>query len=201
MRLQQYIKESEKEFWDDIYKNDETHWENKNVSNLTKKVVNKYKKFNNILEIGCAAGIDTFYLAKYTKDKIIGIDIVSSVINKAKENLKNQNKDIQSKVSFEEGDAEKLKFKDKSFDFVYSLSVLHSTDTSKSIKEIRRVLIDDGNAVIYVYIGKNKEEIDKNVFINNVSKYFKIVNEKEIEISKDKGNDKHKALIVWLEVK
>ena len=200
-KIDSFLDESEKEFWQDVYKNKESHWEDKNVSNLTKKVVSKFKKFDNVLEIGCAAGIDTFYLAKYTRNKIVGIDIVSDIIKKAKENLSKEPINIQRKISFEIGDAEKLKFEDKSFDFVYSLSVLHSTDVSKSIKEVRRVLTDDGKAVIYVYIGGNKEEgMNKKKFIDAVSSYFKIIDQKEVDVS-DSANDKHTALITWLEVK
>ena len=199
MRLIKYINESEKEFWRKIYKDDKTHWLDKNVSNLTKKVVSKYKEFNNVLEIGCAGGIDTFYLSKFTNNSIIGIDIIEDAIKEASKNLKNQPKDMQKKVSFEIGDAEKLRFKDKSFDFVYSLSVLHSTDINKSLKEVNRVLIPNGKSVIYVFIN-GKEGIDKTKFLEVCEKFFKIT-DKNIIKKKDESEDKHTALIVFLEKK
>ena len=198
MRFKKYLNESEKEFWDKIYKDGEDHWVDKNPSNLTKQVINTFKEFDNVLEIGCAAGIDTFLLAQHTKNKIIGIDIADKAIEIAKENLKKQDKKIQNKIIFETGDAEKLKYKDNQFDFLYSLSVLHSTDIKKSLAEVNRVLSDNSSAVIYVYIGKGKEEIDKSLFVDTCKKYFSITKEKEINL-KDSDGDKHKAMIVFLE--
>jgi ubiquinone/menaquinone biosynthesis C-methylase UbiE len=197
MKFKKYIKESEKEFWNKVYKEGEHHWMDKKPSNLTRKVINKYKNLGNVLEIGCAAGIDTVVLATAAKS-VIGIDIVKDAVDTAKENLTKCTESIRSKVKYEEGDAEKLKYDDNQFDFVYSLSVLHSTDVEKSLKEIRRVLNDKGKAVIYVYIGDKQEEINKDHFLKVSSKYFKITNRNEIDIT-DKGKDKHKALIVNLE--
>lgn len=187
---------SKKEFWKKIYDNKETHWLKKEVSILTKDVVKKYGPFKNILEIGSAGGIDTFYLAKHTK-RIIGIDIVEDAIKIADLRLKKQNKDIRKKIKFQIGDAEKLKFPDTTFDFVYSLSVLHSTDISKSLKEVHRVLTEDGHAVLYVFIGKKK--LNKDHFLSVCKKYF-IIEDENITNVKDK-KEKHKALIVFLRKK
>lgn len=189
--------ESDKKFWKKVYDKEEEHWTKKEPSNLTKKVVNKYDKFDRILEVGCAAGIDTFLLATITKDKIIGIDITEEAIELAKKNLKEQPKKIREKVKFEIGDVENLKYKDEKFDFVYSLSVLHTTDIDKSLKEIRRVLNDDGKAVIYVFIGKGKKELDPKKFIAACKKYFNISEKPEKVKTKDK---EHTAMIVHLEV-
>lgn len=195
------LNESDKKFWKNVYKKEEAHWEDKEISNLTKSIVRKYDNFKNVLEIGCAAGVDTFFLAKYT-DKITGIDIVEDVIRIAKENLKKQPIKIQKKVVFETGDAEKLKYKDGIFDFVYSLSVLHTTDINKSLKEIRRVLNDDGKAVIYVFTKGNigDKVVKKKDFIEVCEKYFDIEEQEEVDLI-DKDSDqkhKHKALIVYL---
>jgi ubiquinone/menaquinone biosynthesis C-methylase UbiE len=189
--------ESELKFWKNVYASDEAHWLDKTPSNLTKKLIKKYAPLGSVLEIGCAAGIDTFYLSGYA-DSIIGIDIVPQVIEIAKKNLSGQKKVVQKKIKFEIGDAESLRFDNESFDLVYSLSVLHSTDIKKSLPEIKRVLKDDGKAVLYVYTGKNKEEIDKDYFLNVCDDYFLILDQSEFEIKKDSGDDTHTALIVWL---
>ncbi len=202
MRLINYLSESEKDFWEDVYDSNEDHWTDKEVSRLTKTAVNKYGNFDNVLEIGCAAGIDTFYLAQYSKN-VIGIDIVSDVIDLANKNLNKQPKEIRSKVKFEIGDVEKLKYNDNQFDFVYSLSVLHSTDYKKSLKEVRRVLTNDGNAVIYVYVDGNTGDkiANKKDFLNICEKYFNIEKEQVVETKKDSGGNYHIALIVYLECK
>lgn len=189
---------SKKRFWENIYKNEETHWLDKDVSKLTKDAAKRYGPFENILEIGSANGVDTFYLAKHTKNKIIGIDLTKDAVDVAKQNLKNQSDKIKEKVTFQEGDVEKLKFPDEHFDFVYSLSVLHSTDISKSLKEIHRVLTVDGHAILYVFIGKGKEKVVKNHFLDVCKKYFAMEDQKEVTFQ-DK-EEKHKALIVFLKV-
>ena len=86
---------------------------------------------------------------------------------------------------------------------MYSLSVLHSTDYKISLKEVRRVLTDDGKAVIYVYIDGNTNDkvADKEDFKKVCKKYFNIVKEQEVETKKDSGGNYHIALIVYLEVK
>jgi ubiquinone/menaquinone biosynthesis C-methylase UbiE len=202
MRYLHYIIETEKEFWQKIYNSEEDHWVNKEVSRLTKKAVKVFGPFKSVLEIGCAAGIDTFYLARYSKS-IIGIDIIQDVIDIANNNLKKQSKSIKSKIIFEIGDAEKLKYNDKQFDFVYSLSVLHSTDIKKSLKEIRRVLIDTGKSVIYVYIKSNTKDkvVNKEEFLSLCYDYFNILSQSEVETKKDDGGNNHVALIVFLEAK
>ena len=90
-------------------------------------------------------------------------------------------------------------FKDNSFDFIYSLSVLHSTNPAKSIKEINRVLTDDGKAVVYIFVG-GKEGANKENFVKVVEEYFDIENSIDVSIEDDAG-DKHKALIMYLNVK
>jgi ubiquinone/menaquinone biosynthesis C-methylase UbiE len=194
------IIESEKKFWASIYKSEKAHWLDKKPSNLSKKVVRKFGNLGNVLEIGCAAGIDTFYLAEHSTS-IVGIDIVPDAIEIAKENLTKLKPSIQKKITFETGDAERLKYRDDSFDFVYSLSVLHSTNISKSLPEVKRVLTDKGRAVIYVYTGDGKEEVDQDKFLDVCQDLFEVTKQEEIEIKKDAGEDTHHALIVWLEVK
>jgi ubiquinone/menaquinone biosynthesis C-methylase UbiE len=190
--------ESELKFWKNVYKSDEAHWLDKSPSNLAKKVVKKYAPLGLVLEVGCAAGIDTFFLAT-SCDKIIGIDLVPQVVATAKENLTNQDETIKKRVSLEVGDVENLRFKDESFDLVYSLSVFHSTEIQKSLSETFRVLRKGGKAVIYVYVGKKKEEIDKDYFIKTCEGKFTIIDQSEFKIDQDAGNDSHTALIVWLE--
>lgn len=195
---------SKKKFWEKIYKKDETHWLDKDISKLTKDAVKRYGPFENVLEIGSAGGIDTFYLAKHTKNRIIGIDLVEDAVETAKQNLKDQSDKIKEKIKFQVGDVEKLKFPDSHFDFIYSLSVLHSTDISKSLKEIHRVLTESGHAVLYILLPlSGREKVVKNHFLDVCKKYF-IIEDQEETAFKDKEDknkeEKHKALIVFLKV-
>ncbi len=198
-----YLFEAEKIFWNDVYKTDQAHWIDKKVSNLTKYVCKKYGSFKTVLEVGCAAGIDTFYIAQHTSKQVIGIDIASKVIDIAKKNLAGQPEETQKKIIFETGNVENLRFHENYFDFVYSLSVLHSTDINKSFKEVRRVLTSDGKAVIYVYVNEkeHKRSYSEQDFIDISNKYFKILKTSTKEIPADAGGDKHTAFILELQSK
>ncbi len=198
-----YLFEAERIFWDNVYKKDEAHWVDKKVSNLTKYACKKYGPFKNVLEIGCAAGIDTFYIAQYTTNQVIGIDIAEKAIQLAKQNLEKQPKNIQKKVRFEVGNVEDLRFPKNYFDFIYSLSVLHSTDIDKSFKEIHRVITNNGKAVIYVYLEEeeHKRSYSQADFEEISGKYFNILKTSIRNIPKDAGGDTHKALILELQAK
>ncbi len=187
---------SEKDFWINVYRNNKAHWTKKEPSLLTKKAITKLGPFSDVLEIGSAAGIDTFELAKSSK-KVTGIDIVPEAVKLAKKNLEKQSPAIKDKVTFEQGDVEKLRFKENTFDFVYSLSVLHSTNIKKSLSEVKRVLKSKGDAVIYVILKSGKEGIDEKLFVNTINDLFSVSNIEKSEVEDD-GGDIHKISIAWL---
>lgn len=187
---------SDKKFWTGVYQGEAPEWTKKRPSNLTRYAISKYKPLGKVLEIGSAVGIDSFFLATVA-DSVIGIDIVDKAVAQAKKNLEDQSKSIQNKVTFEVGDAEKLKFDDNSFDFVFSLSVLHDTDITKSLAEINRVLSPKGKAIIYVYI-KGERKTSEKEFIDESIKYFTIL-DKSLKDTTDSTGAKRTALIVELE--
>jgi len=89
-----------------------------------------------ILEIG--AGISLFAEKLSEKNRVILTDI--------NETLLNQNPKSCDLVV---ADAENLPFPEKSFDFIYLIGILHHLpDQSKGLKEIRRVLKEDGKVFI-----------------------------------------------------
>jgi ubiquinone/menaquinone biosynthesis C-methylase UbiE len=55
------------------------------------------------------------------------------------------------------GKAEELPFKDKNFDNVICVTVLHHCDIDKAIKEMLRVVKDDGNVIVTLLKKSNKE--------------------------------------------
>ncbi len=97
-------------------------------------------KGKKLLEIGCGAGTNTVYIAKRTGADITAIDLSPDMVETAKSKarkLKN--------VNFRVADAQKLPFKDNSFDIAISQSVTSFTkDKLKAIKEYKRVLKKGG---------------------------------------------------------
>jgi len=91
-----------------------------------------------ILDVGCGSGIFSQLLAAYSSN-IIGIDIVNrtEIINNCKDNI---NLSLMS--------AEKLGFKEKTFDLVIMMEVLeHIPDVDFALKEVYRILKDDGKLI------------------------------------------------------
>ena len=91
-------------------------------------------KIENLLVVGCGAGIEAAILAQRLKAKVIGIDIED-----------NFDKTARKFAALETGDAENLLFKDNTFDFVFSYHALeHIPNPQKALKEMHRVLKKGG---------------------------------------------------------
>lgn len=101
------------------------------------KDICRLQKNYKILEIGCGDGEFTKRLT--TLDCFItATDITPKVVTKARKNIKQKN------IHFMVDNAEKMKFKDNSFDIVCGISILHHIDAEKALKEAFRVLKKDG---------------------------------------------------------
>ncbi len=140
------MKKKEKEKWRKSYTNikNPPHWAvclepSMLLTRDFTRLLNKEKiRKGKILDIGCGNGRDSIFLAKKGYS-VIGIDITPKAIILAKKN-KNKVKNLKFIVA----DAEKLPFKDESFDGVYSIGVFHCTNLNKSLKEAVRVLKEGG---------------------------------------------------------
>ena len=104
-------------------------------------------RHKDILEIGCGPGIDLIHLAA-TGARVTAIDLTPEAVSLARRHL--ELRGLQATV--QEGNAERLQFKDEEFDVVYSVGVLHHTvDTQRAINEVWRVLKPGGEAIIMLY--------------------------------------------------
>lgn len=101
------------------------------------------------LEVGCGTGEDSSLLARNPNvTSLTSIDLTERHITEAKRNFKQSG----LKGNFIRMDAENLKFKDSTFDTVYSYGVLHHTpDTQGAIDEIYRVLKPNGKFILMLY--------------------------------------------------
>ena len=100
-----------------------------------------------LLEVGCGMGTDTIVFER-NGFNVTGIDLTPAHITLAKRLFDIYN----ARGSFIQGNAERLPFPDNSFGSVYSFGVLHHTPkTQTAIKEIHRVLMPKGRAVIMLY--------------------------------------------------
>ena len=121
----------------------------------------KYHYGEEVLEIGVGVGTDLMQYAKHGAI-VSGIDLTQNAIDLTKRNF--ELKKLKYKY-LESQDAENLSFADNSFDLVYSFGVLHHTpNTDKAIKEVHRVLKQNGKAIIMLY-SRGWKHYFKRIFI------------------------------------
>ena len=114
------------------------------IENFLKK---KELKKLNVLEIGTGMGCHSEILSKNSK-KFTGIDITITASKITKKRFKIK----KIKGLIHKMDAEKLTFKNNTFDLIWSWGVIHhSSNTEKILNQIHRVLKPGGRAVIMIY--------------------------------------------------
>ena len=101
-----------------------------------------------VLDLGTGPGYLPIEIAKRSpKIKIIGIDLSEKLIHIARVNAAAAG--LSSQLSFEIGNAARLRFQEASFDMVISTGMLHSLkDPVKVFREIHRLLKKDATAWI-----------------------------------------------------
>ena len=136
--------------WQEAYVNGKAHWAmDLNPSLFVQEFVEELKNLGvsgKLLEIGCGNGRDSIFLARAGLE-VTAIDVAPAAVKMAKENAES----VDVVIDFQEANAENLPFEDNTFDALFTLSVLHSSDLNKSIPEVARVLKPDGVMLIYIY--------------------------------------------------
>jgi ubiquinone/menaquinone biosynthesis C-methylase UbiE len=100
-----------------------------------------------VLEIGVGSGSHAQLLAQHS-GTFVGIDVTEYAIHSTQNRLKCFT--LPGQVL--RMDAEQMAFRDDSFDFIWTWGVIHhSSDTSKVLSEMYRVLRPGGTAVVMIY--------------------------------------------------
>tara|TARA_B110000285_G_C15067712_1_gene586115 strand:- start:691 stop:1434 length:744 start_codon:yes stop_codon:yes gene_type:complete len=147
----------EKEFHNKLQSKSKGRFENI----FYKALYNMYKDFSTytseksknkvVLDYGCGIGSITQKIATLKPSKLFGIDISEVSINKAMENAKILNLQINYSVD----NCEETKFKNETFDLIFGSGILHHLNLNKSVSEINRILKSDGEMVFLEPLGTN----------------------------------------------
>lgn len=190
--------------WEKEYAKGTPHWaKGEEPSEFAKEFVDELEKreANTVLEIGSGNGRDSIFFAK-KGFKVSAVDVSLSAVELAKSNIEKK----KVEVDIREANAESLPFLNGSFDGVFSLSVLHSTNLRNTIPEVYRVLKSRGYAFIYIYgdtqyrDGKVVEKISLDGFIKLLKVTGFIIWDlyTENEEKFDSSGEKHKIFVVRL---
>lgn len=106
------------------------------------------KEGETVLDLGSGGGFDCFLAAKEVGDsgKVIGVDMTSSMISKARKNAENGN---YKNVEFRLGEIEHLPVEDNTVDVIISNCVINlSPEKDQVFKDAYRVLAKNGRLAI-----------------------------------------------------
>jgi len=102
-----------------------------------------------VLDIGCATGKTACYIAKGYGCRVVGVDILERMVNRANERAKKES--VEDRVSFRVANAQNLPFEDNLFDVVIGEFITGLLDDKqKGVNEYLRVTKPGG------YIGLNE---------------------------------------------
>ena len=145
-----------------------------------------------ILEVGSGRGGGASYILRYySPQSYTGLDISGNNISYCNQHYKN------SDLVFVRSNAEKLSFKDHSFDVVLNVeSEISYNNLEKFFQEVRRVLRPSGSFLLTERI--RKEKVDKVCYqlIDNGFEIIKVKNITENVIAAFEKDSKHKEDII-----
>ena len=125
----------------------------------------EFQKFGNFLTedtkalcIGARTGQEVIALKEMGVKDVIGIDIVSHLPHVI------------------EGDMHNLNFEDETFDFIYTNVIDHSIDPSKMIREMERVLKNDGIVFLQCQIGVDQDRYTEFIIENPIYDILPLTN-------------------------
>ncbi len=178
--LESYVKA---EWWKDVFNSNylKTDGDVVNDSHITDLEINRFIRIlkpnsdSHILDLCCGHGRHTIALAKRGYKNVTGLDRSHYLIKKARKQASEENLTLR----FREGDARKLPFKPRTFDFVVipgnSFGYFESAQEDHSVlSEIARVLKPGGQVLLDLTDGDYQREnyqprswewIDKNYFV------------------------------------
>ena len=149
--IDQTTKSEENAFWNSIWASEKTTRETERIDHDIPHLSLRFSysllgdiQRKKLLEIGCGSGYETVTFSQKGAF-VTAIDVSSESVKAAKERCK---KNHINSAHIVEMNAEKLLFKDNSFDIVYVNKILMHTNSTLALQECRRVLKKGGLLVM-----------------------------------------------------
>jgi len=105
------------------------------------------------LDAGCGTGLPALLLAKAVGDAghVTGLDLSPALLVHAEKIVEEHG--LSERISFQEGDVNKLPFDDNSFDWAWSVDCVgyHPSDPLPPLKELARVVKPGGRVALLAY--------------------------------------------------
>ena len=146
-----------KKFWDEQAREHgqapAASWSDVSVIELEiRELASRLRDGDRVLDIGCANGYSTMSLASAKAVQARGLDYIPEMIRQAKRRLASAPAELRRRVSFEVGDARRLKLESGAFDVVILTRVLinlHDWPTQrKALGEAARMLRPGGRLLL-----------------------------------------------------
>ena len=126
--------------YEKMYKFEEGYWWWIGKREIVKGIINRLNSdFRTILDVGCGTGLNLIYLKHY--GTVIGLDFSKEALDFCK---------LRAAENLIQADAEKVPFKDDTFDLITALDLLEHLDDGDVLKEFHRVLKPNAYLVVSV---------------------------------------------------
>lgn len=110
------------------------------------------KPGDRVLDVACGTGDLSMAFATAggkAGGGVTGLDITDEMLDVARHKLRRLDPAIADKITYQQGDAQRLPFADASFDVVsIAFGIRNVQDPARALAEFRRVLRDDGRLII-----------------------------------------------------
>ncbi len=108
-----------------------------------------------VLDVACGTGDLTQLFARSKASSVVGSDFTPAMLQVARKKLEAQPASVREKVTYEEGDAQALRFADASFDVVsIAFGIRNVEQPQRALAEFARVLRPGGRLVVLEFDGQ-----------------------------------------------
>jgi demethylmenaquinone methyltransferase/2-methoxy-6-polyprenyl-1,4-benzoquinol methylase len=120
-----------------------------------------------VLDVACGTGDLTALFARSAAASAVGVDFTPAMLDLARKKIEGERADVRAKVSYEEGDAQALRFADAGFDVVsIAFGIRNVEQPRRALAEFARVLRPGGRLIVLEFDGRPRNAVVR--WLNNL---------------------------------